>query len=212
MKSVIIFGMGPTRNQCLFDTETWGLNTTHIVIYNMQGRLDKLFFVHAAYDYPTYLDREGLRVNPIFWNWSLIDGLAKMGVDVISLHKIKGVQARLYPLKRIMKKFDTDFFTDTVCYMLAYAIDKGYEEIKMYGIDMADKQEYRFEKGGIEYWIGFARARGIKVWIAPGSNVCRTITGKPIGTPRYERIRIWQETQQEKNSQRKQALSCVRQR
>ena len=200
MKSVILFGMGATRTQCPFDTETWGLNTSHIIIYNMQGRLDKLFFCHALYDYPTLYGRTGARFNPLIWNWHLIDGLAKMGVDVISLHKIKGVQARLYPLKRIIRKFGSDFFTDTVCYMLAYAIDKGYEEIKMYGIDMADKQEFAWEKGGIEYWIGFARAKGIKVQIAAGSNVCRTKTGRPFGTPGYERIRIWQETQKSTNS------------
>ena len=200
-KDVIIFGTGPTKVQCPFDTETWGVNTAYIIIYNMQGRLDKMFIGHNPNPYPIYYTLEdGMRLFPDNWNWDLVDGLAKMGVDVITLHKIPNVQSRIYPLKRIIKKFGCAYFTDTICYMLAYAIDKGYEKIRLYGIDMADKEEYKWEKGGIEYWIGYARGLGIKVQIATGSNVCRTKTGRPFGTPEYERIRVWQE-EQRKTSQ-----------
>ena len=179
-RDIIILAMGPSRGYCPFDTETWGVNMSHIIIYNMKGRLDKLFIGHNPNPYPTlYSVQDGLRRPSGNWGWDYIDGLAKMGVDVITLHRIKGVQSRLYPLKRLIKKFGTDYFTDTMCYMLAYAIDKKYDKIRIYGVDMADRQEFIWEKGGIEYWIGFARGLGIEVYIAPGSNLCKTKTRKP---------------------------------
>ncbi len=179
-KNVIIFGMGHSRVLCPFDCETWGVNTSHVVIYGMRGRLDKLFIGHNPNPYPTlFTCKTGLRLASDNWGWNDIDGLAKY-VDVITLHRIKGVQSRIYPLNRIIKKFGSDYFTDTMCYMLAYAIDKNYTEINLYGVDMADRIEYIWEKGGLEYWIGYARGKGIKVNISKGSLLCRTATGKPF--------------------------------
>jgi len=68
-----------------------------------------------------------------------------------------------YPIEEISKAFDTDYFTNTIDYMLAYAIWEGATVINMYGVDMMVSSEYAYEKPGVEFWVGFAKGRGIKV-------------------------------------------------
>ena len=68
-----------------------------------------------------------------------------------------------YPLNEIVKEFDCAYFTNSISYMIAYAIYKGYEEINIYGVDMTGRDEYINQRGSVMYWIGYARAKGITV-------------------------------------------------
>jgi hypothetical protein len=95
----------------------------------------------------------------------------------------------------MMKKFDTTYFSDSIAYMVAYALylntkkDKKTGLLKLkepmrircYGVDMHTKDEYATERGGIEYFIAYGRALGADIWIHPDSSVCKTDTGKPYG-------------------------------
>ncbi|NMD04081.1 MAG: hypothetical protein GYA71_12470, partial [Bacteroidales bacterium] len=60
------------------------------------------------------------------------------------------------------------YFTNSISYMIAYAIYKGYEKIELYGVDMSARDEYINQRGSVMYWIGFARAKGIEVNLASG--------------------------------------------
>lgn len=68
-----------------------------------------------------------------------------------------------FPLRKIVDKFGITYFSNTICYMIAYAVYIGVKQIDIYGITMDCGSEYEHEKGGIECWIGFAMGRGIKV-------------------------------------------------
>ena len=185
-RDLIILAMGPTKSQCPYNTEVWAVNNGYKQIREDGKRIDKLFLAHAQVK-----DEKG---NDIF-NWEEIDSL---GIDVINTHKVKGLNSRLFPMKRIIKKFGCDYFSDTICYMIAYALDqvtrvvngevklKYPMQIRMYGADMYTTDEYEKEKGGIEYWIGYARGLGIKVEVSIGSALLRNQSGKPYG----QKVRI----------------------
>lgn len=68
-----------------------------------------------------------------------------------------------YPIKEVVEYFGVDYFTNTVDYAIALAIYRGFTEIDLYGVNMAFGSEYEFEKPGVEFWIGQAMGRGIKV-------------------------------------------------
>ncbi len=70
---------------------------------------------------------------------------------------------RTYPLKEIVKKFGSDYFSGTVDFAIALAIYRGATEIELYGVTLEDKSEYAYQKPGVEYWCGYARGKGIKV-------------------------------------------------
>ena len=68
-----------------------------------------------------------------------------------------------YPLDEIIEKFGVCYFTSTIDYMIAYALNEGAKEINLYGINMSVKSEYAYEKPGAEFWIGMAMGMGVKV-------------------------------------------------
>jgi len=73
-----------------------------------------------------------------------------------------------YPIEDMLGKY-RKYFDGTVAYMMALAIDmKDVTEISLYGIDL-EKEEYKNQKPAMEYWVGFAEGRGIKVHIPGGS-------------------------------------------
>lgn len=193
VKQVIILAMGETRKLCPWDLKcnVYSVNNGYRQIAQMDGYISKLFCCHTQCWYQVD--------NTPIYNWDEMNMLADAGVDIIETHRVKGLKARLYPFKRIVKKFDTEFFSDTICYMLAYAIDewtyvdkKDFNRVKlrepgkkhiihMYGVDMLTFGEYQLEKGGVEFWCGIARGLGIEVVIPKYSSVCKTCTGFPYG-------------------------------
>lgn len=168
MKSVIILGSGPSRVLCPYDDEVWGVNNAYKQVAQAHGRMDKIFIVHKQVNYPNG--------DPMF-DW---EDMNKSGCEIISLWEIPGLKAIPYPYERIFAF--SNYMTDTIAYMIAYAIDQEYEKIRLYGIDMKEGGEYYLEKGGIEFWLGVCKGKGIEVEIAPGSTLMRTPVGVPYAT------------------------------
>jgi hypothetical protein len=78
-----------------------------------------------------------------------------------------------YPLDRMIAKFGR-YFTSTIGYMVALAIDEGYDWIGLYGVDLASDVEYPGQRPNTEYLVGWARGLGITVEIAPTSALLRS--------------------------------------
>jgi hypothetical protein len=87
-----------------------------------------------------------------------------------------------YPLDHIVKFFGTDYFSNTVDYALALAIYEGFTEIDLYGVNMSYGGEYFWEKPGVEFWVGMALGRGIKVTVhGEKSTIMKTRDGLLYG-------------------------------
>ena len=70
-----------------------------------------------------------------------------------------------FPIEECAKRFGTPYFSNTIGYMIAYAIMQGAEEIETFGVNQASSSEYGMEKAATEYWLGIAVGCGIKVTI-----------------------------------------------
>ena len=162
MKEVIILGHGPTRLQCDYHCEVFGVNTT----YNVAKRLDKLFIVDKVTD--AEFDFKAL-------------AQVKCIVSSIPYPDHPEWNIEVYPLKEILNHFKTTFFSNAICYMIAYALYHKYERIYFYGIDMMTSTSYLFEKGGVEYWMGIAHALGVPIINTKESATGKTIDGKMYG-------------------------------
>lgn len=182
MKEVIILGTGLTNIICPFDKEVWGVNSAY-AMYIRTGswlRVDKLFFFDD-------LTKE-IPTSPMS-----INRLKDIDIPMISTHQYPELNIEPYPLDEIIEEFDSTYFSNTICYMIAYAMYKGYEAIDFYGIDHISQDTYMLERAGVEYWLGRAKERGIKIYIPKGSILCRTFDGRLYGTDRpqikeYERM------------------------
>jgi hypothetical protein len=68
-----------------------------------------------------------------------------------------------YPLDAMVAKYGTWFFTSTISYMLALALEEGPEEIGIWGVDLAHETEYVRQRPGARFFIQTARMRGVKI-------------------------------------------------
>ena len=130
-------GQGPSVIECPFDAEVWSVNNGWIQVAKLNGHINKIFLAHKQ----VYKDGKAV------FDWDSLNQLADLGVEIFNTHRVKRLKSKLYPLKRIAEKFNCDYFSNTICYMLAYALDKGYRKIRLYGIDMRETGEYALEKG-----------------------------------------------------------------
>jgi len=93
-----------------------------------------------------------------------VDKLATCGKPVLMQRKEKDIPtSKAYPIEEVADATGEEFFC-TISYMLALAIYRGYTEIHMYGIILLHDTEYMRQRPSVKYYIGFARAKGIKVW------------------------------------------------
>lgn len=68
-----------------------------------------------------------------------------------------------FPKDKMVEEFGRDFFTSSFAWMMAFAISQGANEIALYGIDMASRDEYILQRPGFYFFKWAAEKRGIKV-------------------------------------------------
>jgi hypothetical protein len=159
-----------TRDQAPFadqSWEVWGMNQ----LYRFLPRLTRWFEIHTDYvfDMASGTDYVG-------WMRQ-----AKCPI-YMSVKQPDIPNAIAYPLERMIAEFDLGsmrpqdraaqekgYFHSTVDYMLALAISEGFQEIGVWGIDMAHDTEYVYQKPSASFWLGVARGRGIRVTLPPAS-------------------------------------------
>lgn len=138
------------------DTEIWGVNQ----LYRFIPRADRWFQIHKDWDdekkwAPGANLREWLKAAPI--PVYMLDHYDEIPTSV------------RYPLERVQAELRThDYWTSTIAFMVGLAIAEGFTDIGIYGIDLIIGREYFFEKACVEYLLGIANERGIKVHLPDG--------------------------------------------
>jgi hypothetical protein len=79
----------------------------------------------------------------------------------------------LFPKCELVKKFGT-YFTNQISWMLAMAIDLKPEWIGVFGVDMAQNDEYANQRPSCEYFLGLAAGAGIEVYVPVESDLMKS--------------------------------------
>ena len=149
-KRINIMGAAPGWEHTPFKNgEVWAVNDTH-----RRRDVDLMVDIHDRRNPKEEHDKISLaelkeRGTPAYTQY-LMDGFPNV---------------KKYPIKEIKQEFDTDYFGSGIDYMIALAIYQGASEIHLYGIIMAKGSEYSHQKPSVEFWLGIAKGRGVKVRI-----------------------------------------------
>ena len=196
-----ILAMGSSRIYADWSVpEIWALNNGYRQVAEMKGHCEKIFLAHKQ----VIRQDDGSKI----FDWNEMNALADAGIQIINTHRVKGLKASLFPMKRLNEKFfsDRSYYSDTVAYLLAYALDQmttgKYKDgslrlvapltLKLWGVDMMEMEEYGLEKGGIEFWLGYAMGLGVKVELTTWEQECnllRTHNGRPYGAKEF----VWKD-------------------
>lgn len=169
MKKVALVGFSnTTRGQAPWDdpeTEIWGCNEGYVLDF---PRIDAWFQLHSYNSF----SRADNHNDPNHFAWLQ----KKHPFPIYMQRKFKLVPSSIpYPIDEIRMKlgFDTIYATSSFAYMMLYAIYKRYDEIGIYGFEMATDSEYFHQRANAEFLIGFARGLGIKVNLPENGNLLR---------------------------------------
>lgn len=88
------------------------------------------------------------------------------------------------PVDDLCAKYGTFFFTSSIAFMIACAIEDILEErvtrtepaddvIALYGVDMAANEEYGYQRAGCQHFLLLAADLGIQVYVPPESDLLR---------------------------------------
>ena len=165
MKDVLaIVGSHPhTRDKFDFsrtDADVWMFNEA---LGNREStwaqRADAVFQLHV----PTIWQNPQNRNDPHHYEW-----LRSTLTTVYMQEKFSDVPASVaYPLDEIKALAgEPNFLTSSVSMAIALGVYQGYRRIEIYGVAMETDTEYRYQRDGVSYWMGFARGRGVEVWFA----------------------------------------------
>lgn len=152
---VILLGKGDGWKEAptdLEDTEIWGVNNSILA-----GEVDLVFQIHdLVTPDPMYLKKRHEAVEKANEN----------KVRIVLSAEIEGIDNyEILPLEEMIEEYGSDYFSSSVSYMISYALYKGVTQLDLYGVNMVMNSEYVMEKGSVEYWIGYARGKGMKITV-----------------------------------------------
>lgn len=164
---IAILGLGPSLEQYLditkrqggrhkFCDETWAINALGDVF-----ACDLIFHM------------DDIRIQEIRAAAAPASNIAAM-VNWIKTSQVPVVTSRVhpdypalvaFPLEDVLNNLGHDYFNNTAAYAVAFAIHTGATAISLFGMDYTYPNKHDAEKGRacVEFWLGQAHARGIKV-------------------------------------------------
>ncbi len=87
-----------------------------------------------------------------------------------------------YPIEDVTRMFGS-YLTNSISYMMAYAMLVCVDRIDLYGIKMSYTTEYAEQRPSCEYFIGLARGKGIEVSVHQDSDLLKASYLYGYGSP-----------------------------
>lgn len=94
------------------------------------------------------------------------------------------------PLVELIQKYSPYFFTSSLAYMMAMAIEAQFKSIALFGVDMAAASEYKDQRLGCQFFALIAKAHGIEVGVPPESDLFRPAPLYGVSEISHARIKI----------------------
>ena len=159
---IAIIGTAPSsRGLAPFNDPSWKIWSCSAGNMNGIPRVDAWFEIHSNLLWP---EHEAFGRPYIEW-------LNKQTFPVYMQDSSLVPRATPLPKNELIAEFGRYFFTSSFSWMIAFAIKSGANEIGLWGVDMASRDEYILQRSGGHYFIQEAMRRGIKVTLPPESDL-----------------------------------------
>ena len=93
---------------------------------------------------------------------------------VMVAQEVEGIpNGQTLPVAELVAKYSPYFFTSSIAWMMATAIELGATKIGLWGVDMAANEEYGDQRAGLHYFALIAQKLGIEVGVPSESDLFR---------------------------------------
>lgn len=167
-KKVAILGTVPHKMQAPFNDpnfEIWAI--AHACLGDPLPKVDRIFEIHKWDEVVKWGSPQAWAMHPAAPVY-----LQSAREDVPN--------SRSFPFDYIISKFQIfedrseANMTNSISWMIALAIDEGFEEIHIYGVNMSHHTEYGSQKPSCEYYMGLAKGMGIKIYVPKESDLMKS--------------------------------------
>ena len=138
--------------------EIWSLSDN----YRQLPRWDRWFEIHDLEFHR--------RLHPDHWEFLTTDH--RKPLYLLEPHR-DIPHAVIFPKNDIFARFPLPefhkYYTNSISWFIALALLEGFKHIGIYGVDMAQHEEYAHQRPSCEYWIGVANGLGTTVHV-PGES------------------------------------------
>jgi hypothetical protein len=174
-KHIAILGLGPSVDQFLDITKRQGGRSKFC---------DQVWAINAlgnVFDCDLVFHMDDIRIQEIRAAAAPASNISAM-VRWVKSSRVPVVTSRAhpdypalveFPLEDVLNNLGHDYFNNTAAYAVAFAIHVGATEISLFGMDYTYANTHHAEKGRacVEFWCGFAHARGIKIHLPKNSSL-----------------------------------------
>lgn len=150
--------------------EIWGMNQGHLSFPRRADRWMEMHQPESTADvrdpqYIAFLENKVIQLpGPPVSTYSL------GGIPIYMIQQYDEYPTSLrFPIEDAIQYVGQDYFMSSISYMLVLAAMEGFEEVHIYGVNLAIGDEYFYEKPNAEYLIGLLRGRGIRVYVPQAS-------------------------------------------
>lgn len=192
---VALIGSAPSSVRLApYGGEDWIIFGCSPGVYGVAPRVDVWFELHRYEPGQPWF-------SPEYCQW-----MAKFPGPVYMAEKRPEIpNSQTLPIDDLVRKYGPYFFTSSLAYMFAMAIDaieaewaeqdkNGIERSKsaigLWGVDMAATEEYGYQRAGCQYFAMLARAKGIEVGVPPESDLLRPPPLYGVSEIDHARIKI----------------------
>ena len=152
-KKVAIVGFAPstmTEAKSVFDDpdcEVWAINQLYVAFPAIVARADRWFQFHHRTSY-----QQAIRDHN-HHGW-LAEWGKKHQRPVYMMKREPDVEWSVEFPRDYIKKHIRPYFTNTISWLQAFAELEGFEEVFMFGVDMAQDDEYKEQRPSVEFYLG----------------------------------------------------------
>lgn len=160
-KKIALLGTAPASMELApFQDLSWEIWACSYGTMNMP-RISQRFELHRWN--PKDVARYGQPYIQYLQNFDGPVWMAKKYDDIRNCH--------ILPWKALVRKYSPYFFTSSIAWMFAMAIEQEPSAIHLYGIDMATNQEYKDQRMGLQYFALLAQTKGIEIYAPAEADV-----------------------------------------
>ncbi len=79
----------------------------------------------------------------------------------------------VYPKDQLFAKYGRKWFTSSISYALALALEENVTDLGVFGIDLESGEEYEWQYHGARYFLDLARLAGVSIYMPKGCGLLR---------------------------------------
>ena len=193
-KHVAILGLGPSVDQFCDITKRQGGRSKFC---------DEVWAINAlgnVFDCDLVFHMDDIRIQEIRAAAAPASNIAAM-VRWIKSSRVPVVTSRAhpdypalveFPLEDVLNNLGHDYFNSTAAYAVAFAIHVGVTELSLFGMDFTYANTHDAEKGRacVEFWLGQAHARGIKIHLPKNTTLMDANTTRAARLYGYDTLDV----------------------